>query len=76
MAAIWTTTDRDNVKAAILALATGSRTASVSLGDKSIQYTNADIAKLEALLSWIVADIEMGSTAGGFANKVKFGNPL
>ena len=76
MAAIWTTTDRDNVKAAIMALATGSRTASITLADKSVTYTNTDMDKLKSLLAMIVADIEANATVGGFTNKIKFARPV
>jgi len=76
MAAIWTTTDRDNVKAAIMALATGSRAASITLADKSVTYTNTDMDKLKTLLGMIVADIEANATVGGFTNKIKFVRPV
>jgi len=54
----WTTTDRDNVKAAIMALATGARVVSVSFPDgKAIQYHQADLAKLQELLTMIETSI-------------------
>ena len=73
MSSIWTTTDRDNVKAAILALATGAR--SVTLNDKSV--TRESLSQLKALLKEIDADLKLHDTAsGGFTNKVTFARPV
>jgi hypothetical protein len=54
--------DQESVQAAIIALATGSRVVSVTTGDKTIQYGQADIDKLRALLSEIKA--ELSAAAG------------
>lgn len=51
----FTSTDLAQIEAAILALGSGSRTVSVTIGDKMIQYGKADIAELMKLKS----DIEM-----------------
>ncbi len=45
----YTSTDLANVKAAILALATGQRAVRVQIGEKSAQYAEVDFSKLEAL---------------------------
>lgn len=51
----FTTADLASIESAILSLGAGSRTASVTIGDKMIQYGKAEIAELMKLKS----DIEM-----------------
>jgi hypothetical protein len=58
----YTQADQENVQAAIMALATGSRVVSITMGDKTIQYGQADIDKLRALLSEI--RVELNAAAG------------
>ena len=53
----WTTADRDAVKAAIVALATGSRTVTVALADRTVTYQSADLAALREVLAMIEADL-------------------
>jgi hypothetical protein len=58
----YTQADQENVQAAIMALATGSRVVSITMGDKTIQYGQADTDKLRALLSEI--KVELKAAAG------------
>lgn len=58
----YTSANLASVEAAILALATGERVVSVSLEGKSIDYGHADIAKLEALRSRIISELNSSST--------------
>ena len=58
----FTPTDLTNVQTAIMALAMGTRTVSVSIGTKTITYSQAQLSDLRALREEIVA--EVGSTAG------------
>ena len=53
----WTTTDRDAIKAAILALATGARTATVAFGDRTVSYQPAQLPELTKLLNVIEAEL-------------------
>ena len=58
----FTSTDLTNVQTAIMALAMGTRTVSVSIGAKTITFSQAQLSELRALREEIVA--EVGSTAG------------
>jgi len=58
----YTSADLASVQAAIVALATGDRIASVSLGGKTIEYSPAGLAKLEILRSNIKAELAGSST--------------
>jgi|WetSurSiteA1Bulk_404760.scaffolds.fasta_scaffold32912_3 hypothetical protein len=58
----FTQTDQESVQAAVIALATGSRVVSATMGDKTIQYGQADVDKLRALLSEIKT--ELSAAAG------------
>jgi hypothetical protein len=60
----YTSTDLTNVEAAIRAIIAGTRTVSLSMGDKSISYTAVDLPELRALRGEIAADV--GITAGTF----------
>lgn len=62
---IWTTTDRDNVKEAILALATGSRVVSTEVGGKTREFHRTNLPELKAFLTEIVSDIEADSELSG-----------
>lgn len=58
----YTTADQVSVKAAILALATGTRAVRVNLSNgASIQYGEADLAQLRTLLSEIRAEVQASS---------------
>ena len=57
----YTETDLANVRAAKLALATGSRKVSLSMGDKSITYGQTDMASLDLLEQQILNSLQ---TAG------------
>lgn len=59
----WTTADRDAVKAAIVALATGARTVSVTLADRTVTYQQADLEELRQILAMIEADIAAAGDA-------------
>jgi tRNA A37 methylthiotransferase MiaB len=60
--AIFTTTDRDNVKAALITAATEG-VASVSVAGQSVQAYNLD--QLRKLLEYILADLATENTHGG-----------
>ena len=57
----YSETDLESVKTAILALATGERVVKVSLGDKLIEYGQAQLKDLRALRAEIEADLETQS---------------
>ncbi len=52
----FSSTDRANVEAALVALATGTRVVQVSIGGKNIRYSEADIKELQDLLALIKQD--------------------
>ena len=62
----YTSTDLANVKAAIVALATGERAVSVSFGDKQFKYSEVDLDKLRSLRAEIESDIRTASGRGRF----------
>ena len=53
----FTATDLSNIESAIVDLATGTRTTSVSINGKTITYADADLNKLLALKSMISQSI-------------------
>jgi len=53
----FSASDLANIESAIVALATGSRAARVTIGDKTIQYSETDIAKLQSLRAMIQAEV-------------------
>lgn len=57
----YSSSDLSSVQSAIIALAAGTRVASVSLGGKTIEYHRADINKLEMLRNNIMSELA-GST--------------
>lgn len=61
----YTASDLTNVEAAIRLIIAGSRTVSLSMGDKSIAYTAANLNELRALRAEIAA--EVGAAAGTFS---------
>ena len=63
--AIYTTTDRDNVKDAIIALATGKRVVSTEVGGKERTFHESSLNALRNLLVDIVADVEIASESSG-----------
>lgn len=62
----YSQTDSDNVKSAIVSLATGQQVVSVSIKGKSVQYAQADITKLQELLGEINADVAAAGGASRF----------
>jgi hypothetical protein len=60
----YTSTDLTNIETAIRALIAGTRTVSLSMGDKAIQYTAVDLPALIALRDQIKT--EVGAAAGTF----------
>lgn len=54
----YTETDLANVRAAKIALATGTRKVSLSMGDKSIAYAQSDMKSLELLEQTILAEVQ------------------
>lgn len=61
--AIYTTTDRDAVKAALIKLATGQQAVTVSFRDRTVTYQATQIGEVRALLAEIIADLK-SSTKG------------
>lgn len=61
----YTQTDLANVTAAITALATGSRVARVTIGDKSINYSDAELSDLRKLRGEIRAELMTASKRRG-----------
>lgn len=55
----YTEADLENIKRAILALATGERVVKVALGDKQIEYGQAQLKDLRALRAEIEANLEL-----------------
>ena len=53
----YTATDLDNIEAAIRAIIAGTRTVSLSMGDKSITYTAVDLPVLRAMRDEIKAEV-------------------
>ena len=56
----FTATDLSNIESAIVDLATGTRTTSVSINGKTITYSDADLNKLLALKSMINQSLGKG----------------
>ena len=54
----FTATDLSNVQTALIALATGQRVVSLSIGDKTITYGQAQINELRALRDEIRSECE------------------
>jgi hypothetical protein len=63
--AIYTTTDRDNVKAAIIDLATGKRVVSTEVGGKARDFHQTNLPALRALLAEISADLAADTAISG-----------
>lgn len=57
----YTQSDLDSVRAAIVELATGARAIQVTIGNKTITYTQTKIDNLKALCSDIEADLGLVS---------------
>jgi len=57
----YSSTDLSNVQSAIVALATGTRVVTVSLGDKSVEYSKVDLSKLEELRKNIYSELHSSS---------------
>ena len=53
----FTETDLTNVDAALVALARGQRTVRFTIGDKSIEYSNVDIDKLQKFRDKIAGEV-------------------
>lgn len=65
MPTVWTQDEIAQVRAAIMALATGSRPVTVSYAGppaRSVTYSEADLEKLQALLAQMVATTGTGTT--------------
>ncbi len=57
----YTQSDLDSVKAAILALATGERVVRVTIGDKMIEYGQAQLNHLRTLRAEIATELQAAS---------------
>jgi hypothetical protein len=53
----YSSTDLANVQTAIIGLATGTRVVSVTLADKTIEYSRTDIGMLEELRRTIKSEL-------------------
>ena len=62
----YTTADRDLVKAALLALASGTRKVRLMMADKNIEYGQASIPELRQLLSDIESSLRDDDTKPKF----------
>ena len=62
---IYTTTDRDNVKDAIINLATGKRVVTTEVGGKPRDFHQTSLNALKMLLVEIIADLEVASESSG-----------
>lgn len=62
---IYTTTDRDNVKGAIIDLATGKRVSHTEVGGKPREWNQTSLPALRALLVDIEADLAEASETTG-----------
>jgi len=62
----YTSTDLTNVQAALIALATGTRKVSLSIGDKTITYAQADLDKLQALCDKIACEVNASAGVSFF----------
>ncbi len=58
----FTSTDLTNVQTAIMALAMGTRTVSVSIGSKTVTFNVTQLSELRALREEIIA--EVGNASG------------
>jgi len=57
----YTATDLANIDAAIRAIIAGTRTVSLTMGDKTIQYTAVKLPELQALRTEIATEVGMAS---------------
>jgi len=62
---IYTTSDRDNVKNAIIDLATGKRVVQVDVAGKTREFHSTNIKAMRALLEEIQADLASSSEISG-----------
>jgi len=63
----YTSTDLTNVETAIQAIIAGTRTVSLTMGDKTIEYTAVKLPELQALRTEIA--MEVGMAAGTYASR-------
>ena len=59
----FTATDLTNIDAALVALARGQRKVRLTMGDKSIEYSNVDIDKLQKFREVVAAELAASSAA-------------
>lgn len=62
----YTETDLANVRAAKIALATGTRKVSLSMGDKSITYGQTDMESLDILEQQILISLQTATVRPRF----------
>ena len=62
----YTETDLTNVEAAIRALMAGTRTIRVSMGDKMVEFAQADLKTLRELKQEILLDVQSVETRPRF----------
>lgn len=66
----FSSTDVSNIESAIVELATGARVVRASVGGRFVEYGQADLSKLTALLQLAKSDVAAGSTSGGMMRAV------
>lgn len=75
----WTQSELDQVKAAVLALATGTRTVSISYAGppaRSETYGIVDLGSLRALLAEMTRELGTGTTYRLASTRKGLGGPL
>jgi hypothetical protein len=68
----YTSTDLDNVRAARLALAQGTRKVRVTIADKTVEYAFSDDDKLARLEAKIEAELAAAERAAGTTRRRYF----
>jgi len=58
----FTQTDLDNIDAAILELATGTKAVRVTINNKTIEYQETSIDQLQKIRAIVQADVGTGAT--------------
>jgi len=62
----YTETERDAIKNAVIKLASGTRAVRITTMGKTVEYGQADLADLEALLGRAEADVNAAAGASQF----------
>ena len=57
MATTWTSTDKTNLKNAIMALVQGQRVVSAAIGGKLMRYAETDLPSMRSLLAEMTSEL-------------------